>query len=115
MSQRSRSRKSARRPAPLTRTVAVNRRSALVLERKREAGAELHDLAVLDLDVQFLDLGDAQVAQRTGRRLYRVPRGVFPGVAARADHFGNAIDSGFGLARHDRSSSGTRDVPSPDH
>ena len=51
---------------------------ALVLEGKRKARAKLNHFAVLDLDVEFLHLGDAQVAQAARRGLDRVTRRVFP-------------------------------------
>src|SRR5262245_35208476 len=92
ISQRSRSRKSASRPAPLTRTTALNTPSGTVLERQRQARAELRHLAALDLDVELGDFRDAQVAQRFRRGLHRASRRILPGRAAGADDIGDAVD-----------------------
>src|SRR2546423_14201003 len=84
------------------RTSAVNtfRSVVVVLEGQGESRAELHHLAVLDLDVELLDLGDAQVAQRARGGLHRVFRRVFPRLRAGADHFGDTINSAFAFG-HD--------------
>src|SRR5687767_10802568 len=90
------------------RTTAVNIASllVLVLEGQREPRAELHHLAVLDLDVELLDLCDAQVAQRARRSADRVARRVLPRIGAGADHLGDPINSFARLFRHDASSVG---------
>src|SRR5205823_1604504 len=99
------------------RTSAVNtfRSVVVVLEGQGEPRAELHHLAVLDLDVELLDLGNAQVVQRAGRGANRILRRVLPRRAARADDLGNAIDRAAAFLCHGGSSSGTRDVPPPNH
>src|SRR3954471_12752547 len=67
--------------------------SGSVLEREREPCTELRDFSVLDLHVELLDLGDAQVAQRAGRGLHGAARRVFPRLRAGADDFGDTINS----------------------
>src|SRR3954466_675517 len=78
--------------------------SGSVLEREREPCTELRDFSVLDLYVELLDLGDAQVAQRAGRGLHGAARRVFPRLRAGADDFGNAINGVVAFLGHDFSS-----------
>src|SRR4051812_25152014 len=78
--------------------------SGSVLEREREPRAELDHFAVLDLDVELLDLGDAQVAQRAGRSLHGAARRVFPRLRAGADDFSDAINRVVAFLGHDFSS-----------
>src|SRR6185503_20446603 len=84
---------------------------AVVLEGKREPRAELHHLAVFDLHVELLDLGDTQVAQRAGRGANSVACRVLPGVRAGADHFGDAINGTAAFLRHGSLSSWSRANP----
>src|SRR5687767_7915478 len=93
------------------RTTAVNTRLAVVLEGQRQTRPELHDLAVLDADVQLLDLGDAQVAQGARRRVDRIARRVFPRVGAGADDLGDAIDGAAAFLSHGPHSSRSRESP----
>src|SRR3990170_4568725 len=102
ISQRRRSRKSCSRPAPVTRTTAVNTAgSAPVLEGEREPRAELHHFAALDLHVELGDLGDAQVAQGFRRGLHGDARRVLPRIGARADDVGDPVDGARSFAGHD--------------
>ena len=65
--------------------------AGLVLERDREAHAEVDHATVLDRDVLADDLGHAQVAYRLGRGLDRDPRRGLPRLAAHADDLGHAV------------------------
>ena len=72
-----------------------------IASRTRKRG----DPAVLDREVLADHLGDAQVAHRLRGRLDRRAGGGLPGLRARADHLGDAIDA---VGHGNSSSSGGR-------
>src|SRR5262249_49622306 len=80
----------------------------LVLAVELEAHLELRaidELPAVDLDVELLDLRDAQVAQRFGRGLAGVLRRIGPGLGAGADDLDQLVD-GVALLGHDSSLEG---------
>src|SRR5438093_1365085 len=67
--------------------------SVLVLERDLHLGAIGAHLAVLDLQVELGNLGDAQVAQRLRRLVDRGRGGLLPRVGARPDQLDHPVDA----------------------
>src|SRR5439155_16745927 len=67
--------------------------SVLVLERDLHLGAIRSHLAVLDLQVELRDLGDAQDAQRLGRLVDGGGRGLLPRVRAGPDQLDHLVDA----------------------
>src|SRR5712691_1749160 len=71
----------------------TSRLTAFVFERDVESCSIACHLAVLNRDIELDDFRDAQVANRPGGGLHCSSRGGFPGVAAGANDFSNAIDA----------------------
>src|ERR1035437_3873423 len=63
------------------------------LERHVHLRAITLDLAVLHLDVEFLDLRDTQIAERLGRAVHGRCRGLLPRVCARAHQLDDLVDA----------------------
>ncbi|SIT59060.1 hypothetical protein BQ8794_630001 [Mesorhizobium prunaredense] len=84
---------SARGQAGPGRAGAVSLRFVLVFEGYADLGAVGLDLPVLDLEVEFHYLGDAQVTQATRGAFHSGARSVVPGFGARANQFDNLVDA----------------------
>src|SRR5207248_778736 len=65
----------------------------LVLERDADPGSVKRDVAVLDREVELLDLAHPKVSHRARGRLDRVLRSVLPRLRAGADHLGDPVDA----------------------
>jgi hypothetical protein len=73
--------------------IGAPRRSRLVFEGERDAGAEGGHFAVLDFHVHLGDFGDAEIAQGIGGRFDGAAAGILPGLFADTDNIDDAIDA----------------------
>jgi len=82
------------RPHALIRPAAPrNPELVLDLEGKIQAGAIRSHLAIFYLQVEFNDLGNAQVVERFAGDINRLPGGILPGAFTGADHINDLVSA----------------------